>query len=67
MGETVTLTPVITGKSICDDANPANNEVKYLWSNGATTSSITVTPNSSIFYRVTVVDCMIVTIRRVFQ
>ena len=56
-GETVTLTPVITGKSICDDANPANNEVKYLWSNGATTSSITVTPNSSIFYRVTVVDC----------
>ena len=57
IGQTVTLTPVITGKSICDQSNPDNNGVKYLWSNGATTSSITVTPSASTFYRVTVTDC----------
>jgi hypothetical protein len=57
MGQTVTLTPVITGRSICDPNNPEKNVVKYLWSTGATTSSITVTPGSSTFYRVTVTDC----------
>ncbi|MBP6447998.1 MAG: T9SS type A sorting domain-containing protein, partial [Saprospiraceae bacterium] len=57
MGQTVTLTPIITGRSICDPNNQEKNVVKYLWSTGATTSSITVTPGSSTFYRVTVTDC----------
>jgi predicted transcriptional regulator len=57
LGETVVLSPDISGKSICSDQNPAANTIKYLWSNGATTSSITVTPTSSTFYRVTVTDC----------
>lgn len=57
MGQSVTLTPTITGQSICDPNNPVKNGVKYLWSTGATTASITVTPSSSSFYRVTVTDC----------
>jgi len=57
LGETVELSPVISGNSICSDQNPGLNSIKYLWSNGATTSSITVTPSSSTFYRVTVTDC----------
>lgn len=57
MGQSVTLTPTITGQSICDPNNPDKNGVKYLWSTGATTASITVTPSSSSFYRVTVTDC----------
>jgi hypothetical protein len=57
LGETVVLTPVITGKTICSAINNTENAIKYLWSNGATTSSISVTPTSSGFYRVTVTDC----------
>ncbi|MBK8670918.1 MAG: T9SS type A sorting domain-containing protein [Saprospiraceae bacterium] len=57
LGQTVTLTPVITGNTICNENDRDQNGVKYLWSNGATTSSITVTPSTSTFFRVTVTDC----------
>ncbi|MEZ4910989.1 MAG: T9SS type A sorting domain-containing protein [Saprospiraceae bacterium] len=57
LGQTVTLTPVITGQSTCSDSDINANKVSYLWSNGATTPSISVTPTSSTFYRVTVTDC----------
>ncbi|MBK8624346.1 MAG: T9SS type A sorting domain-containing protein [Saprospiraceae bacterium] len=57
LGESITLKPTITGASECDDQNPSANVLKYLWINGETTPSITVTPNVSSFYRVTVTDC----------
>jgi len=55
LGQSVTLSPIITGASDCNTNGTSN--VKYKWSNGATTSSITVTPISSTFYRLTVTDC----------
>jgi hypothetical protein len=57
LGQSITLSPVITGAATCDGQNPSANELKYLWINGETTSSITVSPNVSTFYRVTVTDC----------
>jgi hypothetical protein len=57
IGESLTLTPVITGQTICDPNVKENNPITYLWSTGATSSSITVSPASSSFYRVTVTDC----------
>ncbi len=43
----VTLTPDVTG---------AQGQTTYLWSNGATTSSITVSPTSNTVYTVTITD-----------
>jgi predicted transcriptional regulator len=57
LGQSITLSPTVTDAANCDDQNPSSNNLKYLWINGATTSSITVTPNVSSFYRVTVTDC----------
>jgi len=51
-------TPAISGNnSICFQANTtltATGGGTYLWSNGETTASVTVSPNSSISYSVTV-------------
>lgn len=47
LGETLVLTPIITGKSSCSEDDSLNT-IKYLWSTGETTPSITVTPSSSI-------------------
>jgi hypothetical protein len=55
LGESITLTPTVTGASNCNGAGGSN--VSYKWSNGETTASITVTPISSTFYRLTVTDC----------
>jgi hypothetical protein len=57
LGQSITLNPTVTGAAVCDDQNPDANQLKYLWITGDTTSSITVTPNVSKFYRVTVTDC----------
>jgi predicted transcriptional regulator len=57
LGQSLTLTPTITGEGICDPTDPSANQIKYLWNIGETTSSIVVTPTASDFYRVTVTDC----------
>ncbi|MBK8826620.1 MAG: T9SS type A sorting domain-containing protein [Saprospiraceae bacterium] len=57
LGQSLTLTPTITGEGICDPTDPAANQIKYLWNIGETTASIVVTPTASDFYRVTVTDC----------
>ena len=57
LGQSVTLTPQITGQGVCDASNPSANTIQYLWNTGQTTSSIVVTPFESTFYRVTVTDC----------
>jgi hypothetical protein len=41
----------------CAVSDPAPNELTYRWSTGETTPSITVTPATSMFYRLTVTDC----------
>ena len=41
----------------CCDPSGTSNEVSYLWSNGETTQSITVSPSSTTMYTVTATDC----------
>ncbi|MBK9256012.1 MAG: T9SS type A sorting domain-containing protein [Saprospiraceae bacterium] len=41
----------------CTSENNDTEGLKYLWSTGETTPSITVSPVTSSFYRVTVTDC----------
>lgn len=52
---TVNSTSICQGQSTTLTAtlNPVNNNGTYLWSNGATTPSITVNPNSTTTYTVT--------------
>ncbi|MFZ1751177.1 MAG: T9SS type A sorting domain-containing protein [Saprospiraceae bacterium] len=57
LGESATLTPTISGATVCSTTDPNANKVKYLWSTGATTATMVVTPSVSTFYRVTVTDC----------
>jgi hypothetical protein len=57
LGQSVTLTPTVRNQGICDASVPAANNLTYLWSTGDTSSTITVSPNVSTFYRVTVTDC----------
>ena len=57
LGQSITLNPTVRNQGVCNPTIPAANNLTYLWSTGATTSTITVTPNVSSFYRVTVTDC----------
>jgi len=57
LGDSITLVPNVIGQGICDEDNPIANELKYLWITGEVTPTITVRPNTSTFYRVTVTDC----------
>lgn len=41
----------------CIQSNPGSNELKYLWSNGATTTTIEVSPLETTVYTVEVIDC----------
>ena len=57
LGQSITLNPSVRNQGVCNPTGPAANNLTYLWSTGATTSTITVTPNVSSFYRLTVTDC----------
>lgn len=50
---TVNSTSVCAGQSVTLTATPSAGGGTYLWSNGATTPSITVTPNTTTTYTVT--------------
>jgi hypothetical protein len=50
---TVTSSSVCAGQSVTLTATPSAAGGTYLWSNGATTQSITVTPNATTSYSVT--------------
>jgi uncharacterized membrane-anchored protein len=55
LGETVTLTPDLSGLSSCG-GNPGDN-ASFLWSNGSTNASIVVSPNTTTTYAVSITDC----------
>ena len=54
-GQSITIRPEITGNSFCPDSVP---DLTYLWSTGATSDTLVVSPAISYVYNLTVEDCM---------